>query len=85
LASLSRCNRPACCASVPFHAIGIVKKKGIEAGIIETLAEVASGRDYDTFLGLGIAASRAAISRRCCSLCPPRNTIRCLADASMEM
>jgi hypothetical protein len=29
------------------------KKKGIEAGIIEPLAEVASGRDYDTFLGLG--------------------------------
>jgi len=29
------------------------KKKGIEAGIIETLAEVASRRDYDTFLALG--------------------------------
>src|SRR6478735_10345982 len=29
------------------------KKKGIEAGIIEPLAEVASGRDYDTFLALG--------------------------------
>ena len=29
------------------------KKKGIEAGIIETLAEVTSGRDDDAFLGLG--------------------------------
>jgi len=29
------------------------KKKGIEAGIVETLAEVASGRDYDTLLDLG--------------------------------
>ena len=29
------------------------KKKGIEARIIETLAEVPSGRDYDTFLALG--------------------------------
>ena len=29
------------------------KKQSIEAGIIEPLAEVASGRDYDTFLGFG--------------------------------
>jgi hypothetical protein len=29
------------------------KKKGIEAGIIETFAEVTSGRDDDTFLCVG--------------------------------
>lgn len=29
------------------------KKKGIKTGIIETFAEVTSGRDDDTFLGAG--------------------------------
>ncbi len=29
------------------------KEKGIETGIIEPLAEIAPGRDNDTFLGLG--------------------------------
>jgi hypothetical protein len=33
------------------------KKKGIEAGIIETLTKVASGRDYDTFLGLDASSA----------------------------
>ena len=47
------------------------KKKGIEAGIIEPLAEVASGRDYDTFLALG-------------NCCEPRGDVLALPTAQYD-
>jgi len=36
-----------------FHAIGMVRKRVSRREIIETLAEIAPGRDNDAFLGLG--------------------------------
>ena len=53
LASWRRCNRPAYWASRAFPRDRHGKEKGIETGIIETLAEIAPGRDNDAFLGLG--------------------------------
>jgi hypothetical protein len=44
------------------------KKKGVEAGIIETFAEITSGRDNDTFLGLG-------------NCCEPRSDVAALLFA----
>jgi len=63
------------------------EKKGIEAGIIETLAEVASGRDDDAFLGLGNCCEpRGDVAALLLTLPPaqynhvPRETLKALCD-----